>query len=889
MREGEQLSQELRLTYDNDGPVTAFVGVSYYSEEGFQRTPAQFNERVLLARLAGALNGGGLIPGRPATDPAPAALFNNNAFMALLLQGAAAQAGYALPGPVAGGIAANLKANHSETTTNTSETEAFDIFADVTFEVSDRFELGIGARYAHDDKSTAISSAVLNGRSILGGFIGALQQPEPVRTLLLNALAVPGAATIPPSALYPVPLFGLTFQPTANNGDTFAQDLNDSSFTWRLTARYEPGENSSIYASYARGRRPEVLSALPPATPFGAARFNVVDAETVDSFELGARTQTRELLLDGALFYYRYDNFQTTVQQGTIFVTTNAGEATAYGFEGQVRWRPSRNVTLFGTYAWNHSRFSSGVRDGNRFRLSPDHTISLGGQFGVDLGPGRIEFVPSVTYQSRGLLRRRQRPAGPADRGLRRFDRRHAAGGGAGRLCAGQRAAALHIRRAFHDRGVRQQLVRRGVYQGRGQYRQRGRPADVHRWRAALLRRAGDSTLLMSLSVDRRLLLKAGTLGLGALAVPGLAQALGARGFTHGVASGEPRQNSVMLWTRYVPAAGASPRLSYQVSTDADFGRIEADGTIAAEEAHDFCVKPVVEGLRPGRWYWYRFRDVAGDWSPAGRTRTLPEGRVREFRIALFSCSNLRFGWFNAYAHAAARRDIDLVVHVGDYLYEYQEGRYPAANEALPGRTILPASEIVRLADYRLRYAAYRADPDLQRLHQMFPMISMWDDHETANDAWEGGAQNHQPDQEGRVERAQARGNARLSRMAAGLGQRLGGLRHRRPRHVVPPRNAADGAQPAARLFRPVARAERPRRDAGRVPRRALARRGADHAGRRAGGLARRGTAPFDCAPRPLAGLGAAGGRRRAGDAAGSGRLASPRRFGVAARLLPAT
>jgi alkaline phosphatase D len=253
----------------------------------------------------------------------------------------------------------------------------------------------------------------------------------------------------------------------------------------------------------------------------------------------------------------------------------------------------------------------------------------------------------------------------------------------------------------------------------------------------------------MTLMMDRRLLLKAGTLGLGALAVPGMAQSLAARGFTHNVASGEPRQRSVLLWTRYVPASGDTARLSYQVSPSADFARIEADGTALAEEAHDYCVKPAVEGLRPGRWYYYRFRDAAGAWSPVGRTRTLPEGRVRDFRIALFSCSNLRFGWFNAYAHAAARRDLDLVVHVGDYLYEYPEGRYPAAGEALPGRTILPATEIIRLADYRMRYAAYRADADLQRLHQMFPVISMWDDHESANDSWEGGAQNHQPDSEG--------------------------------------------------------------------------------------------------------------------------------------------
>jgi len=398
---GEQWSQEFRLTYDNDGPITAFLGVSYFSEQGDQRTPAQFDERVILARLAGALNGGGLIPVRPASDPAPIALFANPAFTGALLQGVAAAYGYALAPGLAQAIAANLKQNHTETTTNASETDAFDIFGDVTFRVSEQFELGIGARYSRDSKSTSLSSAVLNGRSILGGFIGALGQAEPTRTGLLTALAAPGAATIPPSAMYPVPLFGLTFQPTNNNGSVESQDLDDSSFTWRLTARYAPTPNTSFYANYARGRRPEVLSALPPATPFGAARFNVVDAETVDSFEVGARTQQSGLMLDGALFYYRYDNFQTTEQIGTIFVTTNAGEAEAYGFEGQMRWRASRNATLFATYAWNHSRLTTGVRDGNRFRLSPDHTISLGASFGVDVGPGRLSFVPSVTYQSR--------------------------------------------------------------------------------------------------------------------------------------------------------------------------------------------------------------------------------------------------------------------------------------------------------------------------------------------------------------------------------------------------------------------------------------------------------------------------------------------------------
>ncbi len=253
----------------------------------------------------------------------------------------------------------------------------------------------------------------------------------------------------------------------------------------------------------------------------------------------------------------------------------------------------------------------------------------------------------------------------------------------------------------------------------------------------------------MSLSIDRRLLLKAGALGIGALAFPGVAQILAARGFTHNVASGEPRQHSVMLWTRYLPESGESGRLSWQISLDPEFGRIAADGVATASEAHDFCVKPVVEGLQPGRWYYFRFRDARGRYSPVGRTRTLPAGSVAGFRLGLFSCSNLPFGWFNAYAHAAARRDIDLMVHVGDYLYEYNRGRYPTAAEALPGRAIEPATEIIHLADYRLRYAAYRADPDLQRLHQYFPMIAMWDDHESANDSWQNGAQNHTPATEG--------------------------------------------------------------------------------------------------------------------------------------------
>ncbi len=181
----------------------------------------------------------------------------------------------------------------------------------------------------------------------------------------------------------------------------------------------------------------------------------------------------------------------------------------------------------------------------------------------------------------------------------------------------------------------------------------------------------------------------------------------------------------------------------------ADFARIAAEGEVAAEAEHDYCVKPVATGLQPGTWYHYRFRDSRGAVSAVGRTRTLPEGRTPRFTLGIFSCANLAFGFFNAYAHAAARRDLDLLVHLGDYLYEFERGKYPSGREALAGRVLDPAHEAVALADYRLRHAAYRADPDLQRLHASAPMVMMWDDHETANDAWSGGAENHDPAKEG--------------------------------------------------------------------------------------------------------------------------------------------
>lgn len=249
----------------------------------------------------------------------------------------------------------------------------------------------------------------------------------------------------------------------------------------------------------------------------------------------------------------------------------------------------------------------------------------------------------------------------------------------------------------------------------------------------------------MTFALDRRLLIKAGAFGLAALSTPGVAQILTARGFTHGVASGEPAANSVLLWTRYV--GSGETKLRCELAEDQAFRKVASGGEVIASPARDNCAKVVVGGLQPGKWYFYRFIAPDGTMSEIGRTRTLPVGEVKRFGIGLFSCSNMPFGWFNAYAHAAAREDLDLVVHVGDYFYEYKVGEYP--EHPMAGRPIEPANEIVSLADYRLRYASYRLDPDLRAFHARFPMIAQWDDHEFANDAYKDGAENHQPDTEG--------------------------------------------------------------------------------------------------------------------------------------------
>lgn len=253
----------------------------------------------------------------------------------------------------------------------------------------------------------------------------------------------------------------------------------------------------------------------------------------------------------------------------------------------------------------------------------------------------------------------------------------------------------------------------------------------------------------MSFILNRRALLATAGFGIGGLMLPGgaaMAQALlGLTGFTHNVASGEPGPNSVLLWTRYVNPTGGPSKVRVEISESRDFAKIAGGGQMVTGPWRDHTVKITVDNLAPGKWHWFRFIAPDGSMSPVGRTKTLPVGKASKFNIAIFSCSNLGFGEFNAYGHAAAREDIDLVLHMGDYIYEYGRGGYDGG--AKFAARIFPADEILTLADYRLRYASYRSDPQLQALHANFPMIPNTDDHEGANDAWEGGAQNHTPDE----------------------------------------------------------------------------------------------------------------------------------------------
>lgn len=213
--------------------------------------------------------------------------------------------------------------------------------------------------------------------------------------------------------------------------------------------------------------------------------------------------------------------------------------------------------------------------------------------------------------------------------------------------------------------------------------------------------------------------------------------------FQHGVASGDPLTNRVILWTRVTPPAPVSAiTVSCVVATDPGLTNVVATGLAKTNPARDYTVKFDPTTLLPATTYYYQFTAL-GEKSPIGRTRTLPTGSAERVRIAVTSCSNHAAGYFNAYRRIAERADLDLVIHLGDYIYEYG----PATFGSL--RTPEPPREILSLADYRQRHAQYKRDPDSQEVHRQHPFICIWDDHEVANDSWTGGAENHTEGAEG--------------------------------------------------------------------------------------------------------------------------------------------
>lgn len=404
---GRFFNQELRLNYDGGGRLSGFVGANYYRERARSQVDVRFDERILLAQVAGMLNGGPLT-GLLADNPAPLGLFANTAFTGALVQGTVAQlsgGNIVLGGPEAAALAGRLNPAHVETSNNTADLDSVDLFADATFKATDRWEISAGLRYTSDDKTTRWGSRVA-GRSILGGIVGAsglAARGTPVGIGTARALLQGLTAYGTDLSVTALPAFGINAQPTAGNGGVESRDLSDDGFTWRLTSRYDLTEVTNLHGSHSRGRRAAVLSAAPPSAPGGAAQFTVSPAETVDAFEVGVKTYLREqrARFDVSLYYYDYENFQTRELVGSGFITSNAGEAQAYGVELQGDWQATDAVSLFGTYAYSHARFGSGAYEDNRFARSPDHSLSVGASLKVAAPGGTLDIRPSWSWRSK--------------------------------------------------------------------------------------------------------------------------------------------------------------------------------------------------------------------------------------------------------------------------------------------------------------------------------------------------------------------------------------------------------------------------------------------------------------------------------------------------------
>ena len=364
--EGEQLSQEVRVNYDDGDRLAGFFGVSFFSEEGEQRVPLRYNQNIAGSLLAtNPATGLPLLftaPPGVAQDPAPEALINS-------LIG--------IPAPLA---------IFEEEFANFSDAQAYEAFADASYKVTDRLEFTAGLRYTYDDKETGQVYFIPSGQG----------------SLLTGAGIFLGGAVLNDD--------GAGFR--TGDDAVFVSDDFDG-WTGRAAANYRVNDEVTLFANYARGRRPEVLNFDgDPLTIVGIPeeQFSVVDAETVDSFEVGMKGRFLDgaLQADGSFYYYDYTNFQTTIIRAVGDTdTVNAGGASALGFEGTFVYRVFDSLSLFGNYAWNDATFDDESDDGqeqlfggNRFRLSPEHAFTVGANMTLETGAGTFDLRPIYSYRS---------------------------------------------------------------------------------------------------------------------------------------------------------------------------------------------------------------------------------------------------------------------------------------------------------------------------------------------------------------------------------------------------------------------------------------------------------------------------------------------------------
>lgn len=366
--EGEQFSIDTRFNYDPGGRFRGFFGGGWFTEEGSQSVPLGLG----LGNV-GAFFTGIPVQGAPVNGAAP--FFGNIDVANLFLTGDPANLALA-------GVPQGLF--QLETFTNFSETSSWDLFAEAEFDITDRLTFTAGGRYTRDDKETLFSST-------------------------LNQPAFPGSTAI---------LVGESGG-IISSDDQAGLDNTFSGFSWRAVLKYQVSDNLNTYFNYSRGRRPEVIQDEFDATAGGAGitgQFDIIPEETVDSFEVGAKASLFEgrLTTDAAVYYYQYDNFQTTVvQDGGIgqaptFVTVNGGTADSFGVELGLFADASEWLDIFATYGYNRGRFNETDDNGdpqqfggNQFRLSPDHSFSIGATATAETGYGNLFFTPTYTWQSK--------------------------------------------------------------------------------------------------------------------------------------------------------------------------------------------------------------------------------------------------------------------------------------------------------------------------------------------------------------------------------------------------------------------------------------------------------------------------------------------------------